>query len=79
MSTGLFANATGRRGPPSRKRLNAWNLRVKRERQDRLNRFAEFLADGLSVASAAAKIGVDKEAARRLFVEIKAGLGPQAV
>ena len=79
MSAGLFANSTGRFGPPSRKRLNAWNVRVQRERQARLDRFAEFLADGLSLKDAAARLGVGKEAARRLFVEIKAGLGPQAV
>ncbi len=79
MSAGIFANSTGRFGPPSRKRLNAWNARVQRERQDRLDRFAEFLADGLSLKDAAAKLGVGKEAARRLFVDIRASLGPQVV
>lgn len=44
-----------------------------------LNRFADALADGLTVNEAAARIGRSEPACRNYLVAIRRQLGPQAV
>ena len=44
-----------------------------------LNRFAEALADGLTVNQAAVRIGKSESACRNYLISLRRALGPQAV
>ena len=49
------------------------------ERRERVDQFAELLAEGLSVASASASLGLSSKRGVKYLADIRKGLGPQAV
>lgn len=55
------------------------NDRLAAERRVAINRFADALADGLSMHDAAKRIGCSVSAGRNYLIEIRRKLGPQAV
>jgi len=59
--------------------IAAWRAKLKRERETRIEQFAEMLAEGYTVSGAANALGVTQQAGSLMLKTIRERLGPQAV
>ena len=53
-------------------------MRIRPDKQDRMNRMADIVSRGRTVAEAGEQMGLTKGEASRTWNNIKAGLGAQA-
>lgn len=60
-------------------RVRNWRVKQHRERERRIDQFAELLAEGWTVAAAAKALGMTQQAGSKMLRDIRLRLGPQAV
>jgi hypothetical protein len=56
----------------------AWRTKLKRDRQKRLERLAELVSEGYTVAAASRELGFTQQAGSKMWRDIRLGLGEQA-
>lgn len=75
VTKGLFPPGTARHGPGSGKRVAAWRARQHAEREHRINKFAEMLANGWTISAAARALNVSQQNGSNMLRDIRERLG----